>query len=146
LTTDKSFKTKYEKGMVELPFDVKKHFGKARPPVRVTINGYTYRSTPSVYGGKYFIPVRKSNEEAAGIRPEEIVSVTIAADTDIREVEPPRDLLAALKKNATAKARWEKLSYTAKKEHALALTEAKKPETRERRLEKILKDLSGKTK
>lgn len=132
--------------MVELPFDVKDHFGKVRPPVRVTINGYTYRSTPCVYGGKYFIPVRKSNEEASGIQPEEIVSVTIAADTDIREVEPPPDLLAALKKNATAQARWEKLSYTTKKEHALALTEAKKPETRERRLEKILKDLSGKTK
>ncbi|QNI31870.1 DUF1905 domain-containing protein [Alloacidobacterium dinghuense] len=146
MAADKSFKTKYEKGFVELPFDVKEHFGKARPPVRVTINGYTYRSTPCVYGGKYFIPVRMSNQHAAGITPNQIVSVTVAADTDVREVEPPPDLLAALKKNVTAKARWEKLSYTTKKEHALALTEAKKPETRERRLEKIMQDLSGKTK
>lgn len=146
MAADKSFKTKFEKGGVELPFDVKEHFGKARPPVRVTINGYTYRSTPCVYGGKYFIPVCMSNQQAAGIEPNEIVSVTIAADTDAREVEPPPDLLAALDKNSAAKARWEKLSYTAKKEHALALLEAKKPETRERRLEKILKDLSAKTK
>jgi hypothetical protein len=146
LTTDKSFKTKYEKGFVELPFDVKEHFGKARPPVRVTINGYTYRSTPCVYGGKYFIPVRLSNQKAAGIQPEDIVSVTIAADTDVREIDPPPDLLAALKKNAPAKAGWDKLSYTTKKEHALALTEAKKSETRGRRLEKIMKDLALKTK
>ena len=146
VTADKSFKTRFENGGVELPFDVKEHFGKARPPVRVTINGYTYRSTPCVYGGKYFIPVCKSNQAAAGIEPDEIVSVTIAVDTDAREVEAPPDLLAALSKNAAAKARWERLSYTAKKEHALALLEAKKPETRERRLEKIMKDLSGKMK
>jgi hypothetical protein len=133
-------------GLVELPFDVKEHFGKARPPVRVTINGYTYRSTPCVYGGKYFIPVRKSNQEAAGIKPEEIISVTISLDADVRDIEPPPDLLAVLKKNAPAKARWEKLAYTTKKEHALALTEAKKPETRERRLEKIVKALSEEAK
>ena len=146
MTADKSFKTKYETGMIELPFDVRKHFGKARPPVRVTINGYTYRSTPSVYGGKYFIPVRMSNEKAAGIKPHEIILVTIAADTEVREIEPPPELLAAFKKDATAKARWEKLSYTTKKEHALAINEAKKPETRERRLQKILNDLKTKTK
>lgn len=146
MIADKSFKTKYEEGSIELPFDVKEHFGKARPPVRVTINGYTYRSTPSVYGGKYLVPVRKSNQEAAGIKPGEIVSVTISLDTDVRDVEPPPDLLAALKKNARAKARWEKLAFTTKKEHALALTEAKKPETRERRLEKIMNALSEKAK
>lgn len=146
MAANKSFKTKYETGMIELPFDVREHFGKARPPVRVTINGYTYRSTPCVYGGKYFIPVRMSNQKAAGIEPDDIVSVTIAADIDTREVEPPPELLAAFKKNAAAKARWEKLSYTTKKEHALAITEAKKLETRERRLQKILNDLTAKTK
>jgi hypothetical protein len=146
LAAERSFKTKYEKGFVAIPFDVKEHFGKARPPVRVTINGYTYRSTPCVFGGKYFIPVRMSNQQAAGIKPDDMVSVTVAADIEVREVEPPPELLAALKKNAAARARWEKLSYTTKKEHALALAEAKKPETRERRLEKIMKELSEKTK
>src|SRR5277367_4681674 len=122
----KSFKTKFENGFVEIPFDVRKHFGKARPPVRMTINGYTYRSTPCVYGGKYFVPVRMSNQQAAGVKPGDIVSVTIAADTDVREIEPPPELAAALRKNAAAKARWEKLSYTTKKEHAIAILEAKK--------------------
>lgn len=146
MVANKSFKTKYETGLVELPFDVREHFGKARPPVRVTINGYTYRSTPSVYGGKYFVPVRKSNQDAAGIKLGDIVSVTIAADTDAREIEPPPELKAALAKNKAAKARWDKLAYTTKKEHALAISDAKKPETRDRRLQKILNDLSTKTK
>jgi hypothetical protein len=146
LAADKSFKTKFDKGFVEIPFDVKEHFGKARPPVRVTINSYTYRSTPCVYGGKYFIPVRMSNQKAAGIMPNDIIAVTIASDTDVREVEPPPELRAALAKDKAAQARWEKLSYTTKKEHALAIIEAKKPETRERRLQKIMKDLSEKTK
>ena len=146
MVADKSFKIKLEKGFVEIPFDVREHFGQARPPIRVTINGYTYRSTVCVYDGKYFIPVRMSIQKAAGIKPEDIVSVTIAADTDVREVEPPPELQAALARNKAAKARWEKLSYTTKKEHAVALLEAKKHETRERRLQKILKDLSEKTK
>jgi Bacteriocin-protection, YdeI or OmpD-Associated/Domain of unknown function (DUF1905) len=142
----KSFKTKFEKGFVELAFDVREEFGRARPPLKVTLNGHTYRSTVCVYGGRYFIPVCMSNQKAAGIMPDDIVAVTIASDTDVREVEPPPELQAALKKNAAAKAKWEKLSYTTKKEHALAILEAKKDETRERRLQKILKDLSEKAK
>jgi hypothetical protein len=146
LTAHKSFKTKLEKGFVEIPFDVSEHFGQARPPICVTINGYTYRSTVSVYGGKYYIPVRLSNQKAAGIKPDDMVSVTVAADTEVRETDPPPELLAEFKKNAAAKARWEKLSYTNKKEHAIAILEAKQHKTRERRLEKIIKDLSEKTK
>jgi hypothetical protein len=140
----KNFKTVLGKGLVELPFDVRKEFGKARPPVKVTINGHTYRSTVSVYGGKYFIPVRKSNQEAAAAKPGEICKVTIASDTEVREVDPPPDLKAALRRNPAAKGRWEKLSFTHKKEHAQALLEAKKPETRARRLQKTLEILVSK--
>jgi len=127
----KNFKAVLEKGFVELPFDVRKEFGRARPPVRVTINGYTYRSTVSVYGGKYFIPVRKSNQDAAAVKPGDICKVTVASDTE-----------AALSKNPSAKARWEKLSFTHKKEHAQALLDAKKPETRASRLHKTLEMLT----
>jgi len=142
----KSFSTKLDKGLVEIPFDVKEHFGKARPPIRVTINGFTYRSTVCVYDGRYYIPVRMSNQKAAGVKPEDVVTITIAADNEVRDVEPPPELLAAFAKNAAAKAKWGNLSYTAKKEHATAILEAKKPETRERRLQKIIKDLSEKAK
>ncbi len=140
----KNFKTVLEKGLVELPFDVRKEFGRARPPVRVTINGYTYRSTVCVYGGRYFIPVRKSNQEAAAVQPGDICKVTIASDTEVRDVNPPPDLEAALAKNPTARARWEKLSFTHKREQVEALVEAKKPETRARRLEKTLQMLTTK--
>jgi len=134
----KNFKTVLEEGFVELPFDVRKEFGRARPPVKVTINGYTYRSTVSVYGGKYFIPVRKSNQDATALKPGDICKVIVASDTEVRDVDPPPDLKAVLAKNPRAKARWEKLSFTHKKEHAQALLEAKKPETRARRLHKTL--------
>ena len=138
----KNFKSVLEEGFIEIPFDVRKEFGRARPPVKVTINGHTYRSTVSVYGGKYLIPVRKSNQEAASAEPGDICKVTIASDTEVRDVTPPPDLKAALAKNPPAKARWDKLSFTHKKEHAHALLDAKKPETRARRLHKTLEMLT----
>ena len=87
----KSFKTILEKGFVQLPFDVPQEFGKARPPVKVTINGYTSRSTVSVYGGKYFVPVRKDRQQAAKLKPGDTCRVTIASDNEVRDVEPPAD-------------------------------------------------------
>ena len=139
----KTLKLTLEDGFVELPFDVRKEFGRARPPVRISINGHSYRSTVCVYGGKYFVPVRKSNQEAAGVKAGEVVKVMIAADSDVRQVEPPPEIAAVLARNKTAKAQWEKLSYTNKKEHAEAILQAKRPETRERRLEKILAQLTA---
>jgi len=139
----KTFKAVLGDGFVELPFDVKQEFGKARPPVKISINGFSYRSTVSVYGGKYMVPVRKSRQEAAGAKTGDVVKVTIALDKEERTVEPPPDLKAALAKNAPAKARWDKLSFTHKREHAEALLDAKRPETRARRLQKILKILTA---
>ncbi|HXX19286.1 MAG TPA: YdeI/OmpD-associated family protein [Candidatus Acidoferrum sp.] len=140
----KTFKAVLEDGFVGLPFDVKKEFGKARPPVKISINGFSYRSTVSVYGGKYMVPVRKSRQEAAGAKEGDVVKVTIALDAEERTVDPPPDLKAALAKNAAAKARWDKLSFTHKREHAEALLDAKKPETRARRLQRTLAMLAAK--
>jgi Domain of unknown function (DUF1905)/Bacteriocin-protection, YdeI or OmpD-Associated len=128
----------------EVPFDVKQEFGKARPPVKVSVNGHTYRSTVSVYGGKYYLPVRQERREAAGVKAGDIVKVTVALDTEVRTIKPPPELSAAFKKNGVAKERWEALSYTHKKEHANAILEAKKPETRSRRVEKTLVMLAAK--
>jgi hypothetical protein len=52
----------------EVPSDVKKEFGKARPPVKVTVNDYTYPSTVSVYGGRYYLPVRQERREESGLK------------------------------------------------------------------------------
>lgn len=130
---------------VEVPFDVKKEFGKARPPVEVSINGYSYRSTVSVYGGKYYVPVRRERREAAGVKAGEIVEVTLAVDTAVRKVKPPPQLSTALAKNGPARAQWERLCYTHQKEHAEAILQAKKYETRARRVRKILEKLTAKT-
>ena len=140
----KSFKVKLGEGFVQLPFDVRKEFGKARPPVNVSINGYTYRSTVAVYGQKYFVPVRRDRREAARAKVGDVVSVRITLDTKSRRVEPPPDLKAALKKNAAAKATWERLSYTHKREFAEVILQAKKHETRARRVQKTLEELIAK--
>lgn len=128
----------------EVPFDVKREFGKARPPVKVSVNGHSYRSTVSVYGGKYYLPVRRERREEAGLKAGDIIRVTVALDTEVRTVTLPRELSAAFKKNGAARERWEKLSYTHKKEHADAILGAKKPETRARRVEKTLAMLATK--
>jgi hypothetical protein len=130
----------------EVPLDVKKEFGKARPPVKVTINSFSYRSTVSVYGGKYYLPVRQERRDEAGLQAGDIVKVTVALDTEPRTVTPPPELAAAFKKSASAREQWDKLSFTHKKEHANAILQAKKPETRARRVEKTLEMLAAKAK
>src|SRR5687768_15589405 len=82
---------------IPVPFDPRVMFGKARVPVTVTLNGYSFRSTIAPMGGDYLIPLRKSNREAAGVEGGDRVKVTIALDTATREVAVPEDLLAALK-------------------------------------------------
>jgi len=139
----KRFQTKLENGFIALPFDVREEFGRARPPVRITINDYTYRSTVSVYGGKYFIPVRKSNQEAAGVKPGDTVRARIERDDEPRIMDPPADLQAALGK-ARLNADWEKLSYSRKKEFVDVLAAAKKSETRVRRVQKVLEEIRAK--
>jgi hypothetical protein len=128
---------------IPLPFDPKEVFGKLRAAVKVTLGGHTYRSTIFSMHGLVGIPLRKSHREAAGLEGDETVSVRIELDTAARVVTVPPDLAAALKKNATAAARWKSLSYTYQREHAEALTGAKKPETRVRRLSAILKALTA---
>jgi bifunctional DNA-binding transcriptional regulator/antitoxin component of YhaV-PrlF toxin-antitoxin module len=112
---------------VTVPFDVRKEFGKARPAVKASVNGYRYRSTISVYGGRYYLPVRSDHRDAAGVKAGDIVEVTIAPDTETRKVEVPSDLAVALAKDHQAKESWEQLSYTNKKEHANAILTANSP-------------------
>jgi hypothetical protein len=119
---------------VPVPFDPKAVFGKVRAPVRVTLNGYTYRSTIAAMGGTVCVPLRRSNREAAGLQGGETLDVKIALDTAKRIVHPPRDLVRALKAAPPAWARWRELSFSHHREYAEAITEARKPETRARRV------------
>jgi hypothetical protein len=119
---------------IPLSFDPKAVFGKLRAPVKVTLNGYTFRSTIAAMGGPPCIPLRRSNREAAGLVGTETLQVTLELDVDPREVVPPADLVRALKAAPPAWDRWRQLSYSHQREHAEAIEGAAKPETRARRL------------
>ena len=120
---------------IPLTFDPKSVFGKVRAPVRVTLNGYTYRSTIASMGGPPCIPLRRSHREAAGVEGGETVEVRLDLDTEKREVKPPADFVKALKAAPPAWERWQQLSYSHQREYAEAIEEAKKPETRARRID-----------
>lgn len=121
---------------IPIPFDPAPIFGKVRVPVTVTLNKFTYRSTIASMGNGPCLPLRKSNRDAARLQGNETVRVTIALDTGERTVEPPRDLVKALEATPAAWDRWRELSYSHQREYADAIADAKKPETRVRRIEK----------
>ena len=123
---------------IPLTFDPKAVFGKARVPVTVTLNGYTYRSTTFTMGGPPFVPLRRSHREAAGLEGGETLTVRLELDAEKREVTVPRDLARALKAASPAWERWQGLSYTHQREHVEAIEDAKKPETRQRRIERAV--------
>src|SRR5262245_10000531 len=82
---------------IPVPFDPRPVFGKLSAPVKVTLSGYTYRSTIASMGGYVGIPLRRSNREAAGLEGGETLPVTLTLDTEERVIEPPADLVRALK-------------------------------------------------
>ena len=123
---------------IEIPPQIVESLGGGRkPPVKVTIKGYTYRNTVAVMGGKYMVGVAAEHREKAGVKGGDKVEVTLELDTAPREVEVPKDFAAALKK-AKAREAFDKLAYTHRKEHVRAIEEAKAPETRLRRIEKAV--------
>jgi hypothetical protein len=123
---------------IPVTFDPRAVFGKLRAPVKVTLNGYTYRSTIAAMGGPPCIPLRKSNREAAGLEGGETLEVRLELDTEKRVVKPPADLVKALKATPSAFKRWAELSYSSQKEHVESIEGAKTPETRARRIERAV--------
>ncbi len=124
------------------PVDVPEFFGtRARVPIRGTINGYPFRSSLSPCGTRHMMPVNKILREGAGVQPGDMVDVVMERDEEERTVEAPPALKKELAKNKAARTNWDKLSFTHKKEMALAITGAKQEETRTRRLGKIMQIL-----
>jgi hypothetical protein len=128
---------------IPLTFDPKAVFGKVRAPVKVTLNGYTYRSTIAAMGGPACVPLRRSNREAAGLEGGETVTVSLALDTEKREVKAPPDLVRALKASPPAWDRWQAASYSHQREHAESVEQAKKAETRARRIAGVVEWAAG---
>ena len=109
-----------------------------RPPVNVTINGYTYRSTVAPMGGRYLVGVSAENRAAAGVRGGETHDIELTLDDAPREVELPEDFAAALAADSAARRTFDALSPSNKGYHTALLAGAKSDETRQRRLEKSI--------
>jgi len=129
---------------IEVPADVVASLdaGK-RPPVVVTVSGYEYRSTIAPMGGKYLLPFSAERRKESGIQGGDPIDVDLTLDTTPRTVEIPDELQSALDASPTAVPAWDKLSYTAKKEHVRSVLDAKKAETRARRIAAVVDKLEG---
>jgi hypothetical protein len=127
---------------IPLTFDPKAAFGGIRVPVKVTLNGYTFRSTIAAMGGPPCIPLRRSNREAAKLQGHETLDVRLELDAEPRIVTPPADLRKALKSKAGLLEKWASLSFSHQREHVEAIEDAKKPATRARRIENAIRLIS----
>lgn len=124
---------------IEVPSDVVEGLGGGKKPaVTVTIGSFSYRSSIAVMGGKYLIPLSAERRAESGIRGGDAVEVELALDDKPREVTVPDDLAAALAGDAAANTFFETLSYSNKLRHVLSVTDARTPETRQRRIDKVL--------
>jgi uncharacterized protein YdeI (YjbR/CyaY-like superfamily) len=120
--------------------------GAKRFPVRATVDGYTWRGAVARMKGEFLLGLNREVREAAGVEAGDEVSVEIALDTEERTVEVPPELASALAGDKAAKAAYDGLAYTHRKEFARWVGEAKKAETRESRAAKALAMLhEGKT-
>ena len=127
--------------VVALPFDAREAFGKVRAPVRVTIGGHTFRTTAMRYAGVDYIGLNQEVREAAGVAAGDPLTVELDLDRDPREVTVPQELAVALAKGVAAKSVFDGLSYTHRKEYARWIADAKREETRTRRLAKAVEML-----
>lgn len=129
---------------MEVPEEVMSRLGSSKKPaVRVTVQGYAYRTTIGVMGGKYLIPVSAEHRKGAGIAAGDQVEVRLELDTEPRELEVPADFQEALALNEKAKVFFEGLSYSNKRRFVLNIEEAKTAETRQRRIEKAVAALAS---
>ncbi|NRD45482.1 YdeI/OmpD-associated family protein [Corallococcus exiguus] len=129
---------------VRCPFDSREEYGEARPPVVGTVNGQPFRSRLMVYGGITYLGFTKDVREAAGVEDGAMLSITLERDTAPREIEVPEDLQRALDAEPALRDVFTNLAFTHRKEFVKVLTEAKKEETRARRLAQTLEKLRAK--
>jgi hypothetical protein len=129
--------------LVPIPKEIAATLGlKGMPKIQAIIAGTPYRGSLMPMGdGTYCLGVLKSIQEAAGVGSGDTITIDIELDTTPRTVELPADLAKGIARDKKATTAWEALSYTNKKEMARSLEEAKRPETRERRLAQALESL-----
>ncbi|MEJ0105277.1 MAG: YdeI/OmpD-associated family protein [Bacteroidota bacterium] len=112
-----------------------------KPPVVITLNNYTYRSTVAVMKGMYLVSLSAENRAKANVAGGDELEITIGLDTAPGIVELPADFKKVLDKNKVAKTAYDKLAPSRKKAMVLSITDAKTEETRKKRIEKAIDEL-----
>jgi hypothetical protein len=127
---------------VEVPFDVEKAFGEKKPRVKAIIEGVPYRGLLTRMGGpNHILIVLKGIREQIGRTFGDEVKITVELDAEPRVIDIPKDLMKELKKDKNAKAFFDKLSYTHRREYVMWINEAKRDETRQKRILKTIEML-----
>jgi len=130
---------------VYLPFDVFEAFGtRARLAVKGAINGFPFRS--SIFplgGGKFYMVINREMREGAKVKAGDTVEFVMEKDDEPRAIATPPDLLKALSARKSVKALWDKMSYSHRKEYIGHIEEARKPETRARRIAKAVEMIAA---
>jgi len=127
---------------VQVPEEVVVALGSGkRPKVRVTINGYTYRSSIAPMGGVFMLGISDEVRRNAGVAGGDEIDVDVDLDTEPREVVVPADFAAALETDPDARAAFDRLSYSNRLRHVLSIDAAKTDETCQRRVAKAIGEL-----
>ena len=139
------FKTKllgvpgYRGAAVKPPFDVPTIFGtKARVPIRGTVNGFKFRTSLCNMGEGHFFVVNKAMREGGKCEAGDVADIVIERDREERVVVVPPYIKKVIATNKKAQATWDSLSFTCKKEWVRAIDEAKREETKQSRMEKMM--------
>lgn len=130
-------------GIELTPAQVEQLGGGKRPAVNVRVNGFAYRTSVGSMGGRFLIPVSAERRAAANVKAGDAIEVELTLDTAPRELTVPADLAEALGADAGAKAAFDRLSYSARQRHVLAVEGARTAETRARRIGKVVDELKG---
>ena len=127
---------------LEVPPEVVEALGGGkRPPVIITINGHAWKSRVAIMRGRYLLGFSNANRKAAGVVTGDEVEVELELDTEPRVVVEPADFARALEADPAARAAYDRLTISQKRQHVRVIQSAKKPETRERRIERALATL-----
>ena len=122
---------------IEIPDEVLTALGAGRKPaVRLSVNGYSYRSTVATVDGRYMVSFSSEHRAASGLAGGDEIEVDIEVDTSPREIVMSDDFAAALDAEPAARATFDGLSNSLKRYHVDLINGAKSDETRQRRIEK----------
>jgi Bacteriocin-protection, YdeI or OmpD-Associated/Domain of unknown function (DUF1905) len=129
---------------IEIPAEIVIALGAGkRPKVAITINGHTWRSRVASVGGRFIVGISAANRAACGIAEGDRVEAELQLDTAPRLVAEPPDLAEALDSDPQARAAFDRLAYGLKRKHVRAIQDAKTPQTRRRRITKLITTIRG---